>query len=266
MGVANTTLDSGSNHSVRSVESTADENEVESTADQNESQVICESRAQHHSSQHQTARKHSSNQSRKLGRYSTIRIKACQYRRTRCETWCSCHCHKPRAFSTPQVLESLLGSLFFGYSGFLSPKAECNERLCRRQSIPTVTLNYYFPSWLLARVLQFRFHLSYMAGPEFLLRCPRVIPDNSPLLFQAVQGNLAKVQYLFEKGLGSPWDVAFSNGRSALQVSPQTLETLPLLTSTAQYAVNGGHFGLSKFLLDQGASPYAEDKNKSWGI
>jgi hypothetical protein len=57
-----------------------------------------------------------------------------------------------------------------------------------------------------------------MKGPELILNCPRIVPDDSPILFQAVKGNLAHIQYLFNKGLASPYDIAASNGRTALHV------------------------------------------------
>jgi hypothetical protein len=119
---------------------------------------------------------------------------------------------------SPQQLEFFVGSLFLGYSGLPQPWRECNERTCQRQSIPTIRVSYYFPSWFLTRVLQITFAMSYMKGPELILNCPRVVEDDSPVIFQAVQGNLQHIQYLFNEGLASPYDVALSNGRTALHV------------------------------------------------
>jgi hypothetical protein len=151
--------------------------------------------------------------------YSAIRVRASHYRRSPCEGWCSCECHKPSYIRTPDRVDFLLGSLFMGYSGFPVRKRPCNERTCRKQSIPTVKVTYHFPQWLLARMIHFVLTLSYMRGPGVSLSMPRVIPDNAPVLTFAVQGNLDGIKSLFSKGVASPYDVALSNGRTALHVS-----------------------------------------------
>nr|KAK5432367.1 hypothetical protein LTR18_011124 [Exophiala xenobiotica] len=78
---------------------------------------------------------------------------------------------------------------------------------------------------------------------------PRVVPDNAPLMFLAVQGNMEEIQSLFTQGLASPFDVALSNGRTALH-----------------YAVNYNHHGLSKFLIETGANPDTEDRNQATSV
>jgi hypothetical protein len=150
--------------------------------------------------------------------YSTIRVRASHYRRSPCDGWCSCICHKPSYIRTPQSIDFILGSLFMGYSGLPARNRPCNERTCRKQSIPTVKVTYHFPHWLLARMIHFVLTLSYMKGPGVPLSMPRVIPDNAPVLTFAVQGNLDGIKSLFSKGIASPYDVALSNGRTALHV------------------------------------------------
>ena len=152
-------------------------------------------------------------------RYGTVRVRASQYRRNPCEGWCSCICHRPRCIRTPEKADYLLGSLFVGYSGLPTRTRQCNERNCRKQSIPSVNVVYFFPRWLLARVVHFAVAISYMKGPTVSLSMPRAIPDNAPILFFAVQGNLEGIRSLFDQGLASPYDVGISNGRTALHVS-----------------------------------------------
>lgn len=183
-------------------------------------QLICSNHDDEVIRRHQILREHSSDGCDQPTQYSTLRVRASYFRRTRCSEWCSCSCHKPYTMKTPESLHYLLGSLFVGYSGILGRRRKCDERTCQRQSIPTVRFSYYFPTWFLARVFQITLAMSYDKGPELVLNCPRVVPDDSPIIFQAVQGNLERIQYLFQKGLASPWDVALSNGRTALHVSP----------------------------------------------
>lgn len=155
---------------------------------------------------------------------STLRLRASTYRRSPCEGWCSCICHRPYYLQTPQSVDFLLGSLFIGYSGFPVRRRGCNERTCRNQSIPTLRVSYYFPRWFLNRVVQFKASLSHMQGPGMSLSVPRVIPDESPVLSFAVQGNLEAIRSLFNQGLASPYDVGLSNGRTALHVSRDGLK------------------------------------------
>jgi len=118
-----------------------------------------------------------------------------------------------------------------GYSGLPAQPRPCNERSCRQQSIPTVKVTYHFPQWLLGRVIQFALSVSYMKGPELILRTLRVIPANAPVINYAVQGNLDGIKSLFNKGLASPFDI-IDNGRTALHVrEPQPKVPLQMMST-----------------------------------
>lgn len=158
--------------------------------------------------------------------HNTVRIRASRYRRTQCEGWCSCSCHQINYFRTPQITDLALGSMFIGLSGFPVRRQRCSEKRCRKQSIPTLKVTYYFPLWLLARVVHFSLSLTYMNGPQVSLHMPRVVESNAKVFDLAVQGDLHKMKNLFRDGLASPYDVAASNGRSALHVSLQTLSSV----------------------------------------
>ena len=155
--------------------------------------------------------------------YAAVRTRAPHYHRTPCAGWCSCACHGLTYYQSPQSLDSILGMLFMGHSGVSFKKRPCNEPSCRMQSIPTFRLNFFFPQWMMSRVLQFVIQLSYMKGPELVLRVPRVVPDNAPALFYAVQGDIEGIKSLFSKGLASPYDVALDSGRTALHVCNRIL-------------------------------------------
>jgi hypothetical protein len=158
---------------------------------------------------------------RKDGRptsYSSVRIRASHYRRSRCEGWCSCICHRPQHFRTPPNGDRLLGSLFMSISGFSLGPGRCNQRNCHRQSIPTVNISYCFPHWLLARMIHFVMSFTYMNGPQVSLKMPRVVAGSSDIFSFAVQGNFDGIKSLFSRGLASPYDVAAPNGRTALHV------------------------------------------------
>ena len=155
--------------------------------------------------------------------YNTVRIRASRYRRTQCEGWCSCSCHQVNYFRTPQIADLALGSMFVGLSGFPMGRQRCSEKLCRKQSIPTLKVTYHFPQRLLERAIYFSLSLTYMNGPQVSLHVPRVVEDNAKIFQFAVQGNLSGMKDIFRDGLASPYDVAASNGRTALHVSVQIL-------------------------------------------
>jgi hypothetical protein len=150
--------------------------------------------------------------------YSAVRIRASHYRRSRCEGWCNCICHRPQYLRTPPIGDLLLGSLFLSYSGFSIQLQRCNQRNCNKQSIPTITISYQFPQWLLARMIHLVISFTYHNGPQVSLKMPRIVPGSSDLFSFAVQGNFDGIKSLFTRELASPYDVAATNGRTALHV------------------------------------------------
>ena len=165
--------------------------------------------------------------------YNTVRIRASRYRRTQCRGWCSCSCHLVNYLRTPQSVDLALGSMFVGFSGFPVRRLRCSEKSCRKQSIPTLKVTYHFPQWLLARAICFSLALTYMNGPQVSLHMPRVIGSDSKIFSYAIQGDLCGLQALFQDGFASPYDVAASNGRTALHVSPQILRSASSFKLTA---------------------------------
>ena len=150
--------------------------------------------------------------------YAAVRSRAPHYRRTSCSGWCSCQFHGLAYFQSPQSFGSIFGTLLMGHSGVSFKKRPYNEPSCPRQSIPISRLNVPFPQWMISRVIQWVAQLSYMKGPELVFRMPRVVPDNAPSHFYAVQGDIEGIKSLFSKGLASPYDLALTDGRTALYV------------------------------------------------
>jgi hypothetical protein len=154
--------------------------------------------------------------------YTTVSVRASRYRRTRCEYWCSCSCHRVNFLRTPQTADLALGSMFIGFSGFPVNRPRCSEISCRKQSSPTLKVTYHFPPWLLARMISFSLSMTYMSGPQVSLRMPRVVGTNARVFHFAVQGDLIGMKNLFRDGLASPHDVGAGNGRTPLHVSPRS--------------------------------------------
>lgn len=161
---------------------------------------------------------------------SIIRIQASQCRRT-CADWCSCDCHRRSLLRSPPYLDQLIGSIFIGYTGFPILGTKCNESACRKQSM-IARVTCYFPQWFLSRMLCLTFSNLVTDMPRMSLSLPRVLQGNSDIFRFAVRGNLEGIKSLFEQGLASPYDVAFSTCRTALHVSPRfaSKKSQPLMT------------------------------------
>lgn len=139
-----------------------------------------------------------------------------------CQKWCSCVCHKKNYLKISTPLKLILGSLFIGYSGFPVNTPACNQKSCKRRSIPSLDLTYYFPTWFLTRCIISSLKFIPLAGPELVLRMPRLITWTTPeadLFHLAKAGNTCGIQNLFSEGRVSPFDVTLSLGESALLVS-----------------------------------------------
>lgn len=74
-------------------------------------------------------------------------------------------------------------------------------------------MSYYFPKWLLARMITIRECSDPLYGSSWAIRTPRLVPCYSDVLVFASLGNITGLQVLFSQGLASPFDVG-NNGDS----------------------------------------------------
>lgn len=142
-------------------------------------------------------------------------------------------------------MSQITGLLFMRYSGTPLLKAmnyskrRCKER--HRQS--EIQALYYFPSWMLHRMINIVARWDSNSNPTMNLRVMRVIPDQSPLFTYAILGKLAEIQGLFSQHLASLFDIRDQDGRSALHI-----------------ALYNGYVELAAFLLGQKADRDYKDK------
>ncbi|KAJ9501355.1 hypothetical protein H2202_003149 [Exophiala xenobiotica] len=183
----------------------------------------------------------------RLQSYAVRRKRAPAFREKRCEAeWCNCICHRVGSIRTPKFICSLFGALSLKYSGVSVWNHKCITQ-CHSQSIPTLRASYVFPPWLLERAVHFVLSVTRMGGIQIGLATPRTVPGDSPIFQCAIEGDLMGMQRLFGDGLASPFDVAQSTGRTVLH-----------------HAVTYNHTELSQFLIDTGAQPHWEDKDKEY--
>ncbi|KAL9071606.1 MAG: hypothetical protein Q9157_005414 [Trypethelium eluteriae] len=171
-----------------------------------------------------------------------ISIFALGYRKT-CRLWCSCCCHIKRSIRSPSsgILQTLVGSLFVGYSGIPAITPPCNETQCRRRSSMRIMLSYQFPEWFWTNVLFASCDTTTLAGPELLLRVQTKIPFNSAAIDYCFRGDIMSLKRMFENGTASPFDVN------------------PDGTSLFCYALKCSNYKLCHFLISCGADIHQED-------
>lgn len=125
-----------------------------------------------------------------------------------CDPLCMCRCHHSINIQTPTWLKGLLGLLFFGYSGSpLLPRGSCDQKACRKQSSSILKVDYYFPSWLIHRMIVLRNQTTPRDGHMLTVRTPRVVDNLSEIFNACKYGNMDRVRCLFAEGLASPFDV-----------------------------------------------------------
>lgn len=146
---------------------------------------------------------------------------------------CLCRCHYSSQFQTPPWLRDVIGLLSVGYSGLplvgkpACTETACTETACRRRRSTLLKVNYFFPSWLLHRMVVYRYRWDPATSQVITVRTPRLVPIGASVFKTASDGNLELLKSLFSQGLASPFDVNL-DGTSTLKASLNTFvpETL----------------------------------------
>ena len=71
--------------------------------------------------------------------------------------------------------------------------------------------------------------MTALAGPEYSLKFPRIVPDSARIFRHALTGDMDEMRDLFAAGLASPTDTDALSGTTALHVGSSSL--LPLETT-----------------------------------
>jgi hypothetical protein len=192
---------------------------------------------------------------------STVQFQTTVTHESRCPPACTCQCHKVATFRYPAWTRHLIGSLFVGYSGIpLINTRKCNEKSCRGGKRFLVKLSYFFPSWLVARMV---FAISASSNlfdvPDPFVRVPRVVKSSSDIFILAQKGNILEMQKLIAEARGSILDINGNEGRSALHVSFHPGHFC-CFADIVQFAISARQSEMCHFLLTQGADARVEDR------
>lgn len=161
--------------------------------------------------------------------------------RVPCRNWCPCVCHHKRKAKAaiPAIMENVFGKMFVGYRGLPVLGPPCDFRGCKDKQGPAVTMEYWFPWWMVSKYIRMNFKYLPSTGPQLQLSTTRRVPDTAQSISFAMQGNIDGLKYLFASGVASPRDVSDSRGFSLMR-----------------WALYGGmhQFETVQFLIDQGAN------------
>ncbi|KAF9776353.1 hypothetical protein IL306_005491 [Fusarium sp. DS 682] len=177
-----------------------------------------------------------------------------------CSSACSCVCHRPRKVATPAYLNALLGQFHLRYTTAGRSRDLCSETQCRRQRDHVARVAYKLPQWLSSRILSMSF--TYGNCLQMMLRMPRLVSDDAPILQLAAAGDLESIQSLISSGLASPADVGHSYGLTALHVRLAIWlredVSVRRFTNRYQIAFVNKDIRLCRFLMQHGADAYYE--------
>ena len=131
-----------------------------------------------------------------------------------CSLDCNCVCHRRNRLKSPNVLSTVLGSLFVGYKASPWSSQHCDKRYCQSQA---TKITYAFPQWLLRRAISVSMTYSHPQGPDFCLRMMRVRPGDADIFTAVFRGTYNHVQRLLDDNDASVLDVDPAHN-TALQV------------------------------------------------
>ena len=134
-----------------------------------------------------------------------------------CPVACTCDCHKPWRIYTPRNLRKLFGHSKIEGAELPFFKSACSLRSCKGKSATFITIKFFLPSMIAARMISLWFTSSPLYGPELLLRVPRVVRTDTPAYHAFRSGDLEIVKRSISAGEYKPWDVDYS-GRSLIAV------------------------------------------------
>lgn len=134
-----------------------------------------------------------------------------------CSQACQCTCHSTQRKQTAGLCSLFFGTVclkFIGGNNF----GACNSFGCKRRLPIFLSVGYYFPRWILDRVVQVSIDNSLTGSFRMVLQVPRICSDASTIFHLATAGDIQGMKSLFDRRLASPHDVSASFGYSVLHV------------------------------------------------
>lgn len=134
--------------------------------------------------------------------------------RTTCSLDCGCACHRRNRLRSPNVLNTVLGTLFVGYQASPWLAQGCNKMFCQSRS---TKIDYAFPRWFLRRAISLTMGYGHPGGLEFSARMMSVRPGDADIFIAVFRGASNHIEKLIHDGKASVFDVDPA-GNTALHV------------------------------------------------
>lgn len=175
--------------------------------------------------------------------FSALRMRF--LRQTKCQQWCDCECHTYKRNHSPRSLESIFGTLFYGYTGLPTVTPSCSNNDCRRSSEAFLQINYYFPAWFFAWAVSVAIKVQGSKIPQLKLRILNLRDSYDEIFQSSISGDARSVRYLLSSGQASVRDISDDSGHSPLHI-----------------AVRDSRVDVIRVLLQFGAEPYFENRQQ----
>jgi ankyrin repeat protein len=166
-----------------------------------------------------------------------------------CDISCECVCHSFASFTGWRMtsLQSLIGAVTVGYSGYTPGGHACDTPTCKNRLTKGIRVLYSFPRWLMSAAISCQVSSSAFGSPELLLRViqtinRREVAYKQHLLSYSTRGDIPAVKNLLETRATSLHDVENSRGICAVMCA--TMQRRPAVV---------------ELLLKAGADPFQED-------
>ena len=149
--------------------------------------------------------------------FSALRMRFLRQRK--CDVWCDCSCHTHARTQTPNMLQSVLGTMFVGYAGLPALTPACSNTKCRRVSQGFLQVNYYFPQWFLARIVSVAMRFQDSKIPNISMRVLNIRSTYENIFRDSRRNDAGSVEYQLTMRQASVLDVTEDAGHSPLHVS-----------------------------------------------
>ena len=134
-----------------------------------------------------------------------------------CRFSCPCACHKQHRTTSPSILNRWVGTLIVHSTASPITGRKCDHMGCQRSQPVQFSVEYRFPAFILNQVLRMRANYMSDIGPSLQLQIYQRVPDSSPAIEFAMNGNINRLKDLFRRGVASPSDVSNTRGYSLLR-------------------------------------------------
>ena len=120
---------------------------------------------------------------------------------------CPCSCHTTLRYSTCPIRSKVFGNLVIGVSGRVFIDSACDTSHCLDHPHFSMTVAYYFPSWLLAKAIIFQCVRSPYGQPSFGLQVRNLLPEHSQAMRAIERGQPLVLPSMLEDRVSTPNDM-----------------------------------------------------------